>query len=136
MSVHTAINTAAAPAAVGPYSQARMAGSWLYVSGQLPIDPATGTMVSGSIADRAEQIFHNIEAIVAAAGGRVEDIVKITLFLTDLSDFGQVNEAYARFFQEPYPARSTIGVAAPPLGSNIEAEAVAWVAPTTDQEAP
>jgi 2-iminobutanoate/2-iminopropanoate deaminase len=136
MSVHTAIQTAAAPAAVGPYSQARLADGWLFVSGQLPIDPATGTMVSGSIADRAEQIFHNIEAIVAAAGGRVEDIVKITLFLTDLSDFGQVNEAYARFFQEPYPARSTIGVAALPLGSNIEAEAVAWVAPTTDQEAP
>ena len=127
MSKTTSISTSEAPAAIGPYSQGISAGQFLFVSGQLPIDPATGEIVNADIAARAQQVFDNITAIVKSAGGTPANIVKITLFLTDMGNFQQVNEVYGRHFQSPYPARSAIEVSALPLGANIEAEAIAYI---------
>jgi 2-iminobutanoate/2-iminopropanoate deaminase len=121
------ISTTQAPKAIGPYSQGIAAGQFLFVSGQLPINPDKGKMVDGDIAARAEQVFDNISAIVKSAGGSMADVVKVTLFLTDMADFQQVNEVYSRHFQTPYPARSAVQVSALPLGSNIEAEAIVYL---------
>ena len=121
------ISTTQAPKAIGPYSQGIAAGQFLFVSGQLPINPDKGEMVDGDIAARAEQVFDNISAIVRSAGGSMADVVKVTLFLTDMADFQQVNEVYSRHFQTPYPARSAVQVSALPLGSNIEAEAIIYI---------
>lgn len=121
------ISTTQAPKAIGPYSQGIVAGQFLFVSGQLPINPDKGEMVDGDIAARAEQVFDNISAIVRSAGGSMADVVKVTLFLTDMADFQQVNEVYSRHFQTPYPARSAVQVSALPLGSNIEAEAIVYL---------
>ena len=121
------ISTTQAPKAIGPYSQGIVAGQFLFVSGQLPINPDKGKMVDGDIAARAEQVFDNISAIVRSAGGSMADVVKVTLFLTDMADFQQVNEVYSRHFQTPYPARSAVQVSALPLGSNIEAEAIVYL---------
>lgn len=121
------ISTTQAPKAIGPYSQGIVAGQFLFVSGQLPINPDKGEMVDGDIAARAEQVFDNISAIVKSAGGSMADVVKVTLFLTDMADFQQVNEVYSRHFQSPYPARSAVQVSALPLGSNIEAEAIIYL---------
>lgn len=121
------ISTPEAPKAIGPYSQGILAVKFLFVSGQLPLNPANGKMVDGDISIRAEQVFNNISAILHAAGGSMADIVKVTLFLTDMGDFQDVNEVYGRHFQSPYPARSAIQVSALPLGSNIEAEAIAYI---------
>lgn len=121
------ISTTQAPKAIGPYSQGIVAGQFLFVSGQLPINPDKGEMVDGDIAARAEQVFDNISAIVKSAGGSMADVVKVTLFLTDMADFQQVNEVYSRHFQTPYPARSAVQVSALPLGSNIEAEAIVYL---------
>ncbi len=121
------ISTTQAPKAIGPYSQGIVAGQFLFVSGQLPINPDKGEMVDGDIAARAEQVFDNISAIVRSAGGSMADVVKVTLFLTDMADFQQVNEVYSRHFQSPYPARSAVQVSALPLGSNIEAEAIIYL---------
>lgn len=121
------ISTTEAPKAIGPYSQGIRAGQFLYVSGQLPIDPENGEMVDADIAERAERVFSNMSAIIKAAGGSIADTVKVTLFLTDMKDFQQVNEVYARHFHPPYPARSAIQVAALPLGANIEAEAIVYL---------
>lgn len=121
------ISTTQAPKAIGPYSQGIVAGQFLFVSGQLPINPDKGEMVDGDIAARAEQVFDNLSAIVRSAGGSITDVVKVTLFLTDMADFQQVNEVYSRHFQTPYPARSAVQVSALPLGSNIEAEAIVYL---------
>ena len=121
------ISTPKAPKAIGPYSQGVNAQGLLFISGQLPIDPATGRINSSDIVSRAEQVFENISAIAKAAGGSLNDVVKVTLFLTDMADFQQVNEVYGKFFQAPFPARSTIQVAALPLNSNIEAEAIVYL---------
>lgn len=121
------ISTTQAPKAIGPYSQGIVAGQFLFVSGQLPINPDKGEMVDGDIAARAEQVFDNISAIVRSAGGSMADVVKVTLFLTDMADFQQVNGVYSRHFQSPYPARSAVQVSALPLGSNIEAEAIIYL---------
>ena len=121
------ISTTQAPKAIGPYSQGIVAGQFLFVSGQLPIHPDKGEMVDGDIVARAEQVFDNISAIVKSAGGSMADVVKVTLFLTDMADFQQVNEVYSRHFQTPYPARSAVQVSALPLGSNIEAEAIVYL---------
>jgi 2-iminobutanoate/2-iminopropanoate deaminase len=120
----TAITTSHAPAAIGPYSQAIACGDLVFISGQLPIDPATGKLVEAPIADRTRQVMRNLEAIATAAGGELAGIVKTTIFLTDLADFRAVNGAYGEFFPTNPPARSTVQVAALPLGSNIEIEAV------------
>ena len=121
------ISTSHAPRAIGPYSQGITAGQFVFVSGQLPINPENGEMVEGDITARAEQVFKNVSAIIQSAGGSMGDIVKVTLFLTDMGDFQQVNEVYSNVFQTPFPARSAVQVAALPLGSNIEAEAIAFI---------
>ncbi len=120
-----AITTDSAPRAIGPYSQAIKAGSLLFISGQLPIDPESGTLVTGSIEEQTKRIMVNLKSVVEAAGGGLDDLVKTTIFLTDLNSFAQVNQAYAAFFSGPPPARSTVQVAALPLGSPVEIEAVA-----------
>lgn len=118
----TIISTDKAPAALGPYSQAVSANGSLFISGQLPINPATGKMIEGNIADKTAQILDNASIIAQAAGVTLDNVVKTTIFLTDLGDFAEMNGAYAKQFGETLPARSTVQVAALPLGSNIEIE--------------
>lgn len=118
------VSTDKAPAAVGPYSQATVSNGMLFSSGQLPIDPATKGMVEGSIGDKAAQCLTNLANVAEAGETSLENAVKVTVFLTDMNDFAEVNETYKQFFSEPYPARSAIQVAALPLGSAIEIEAV------------
>lgn len=118
----TSIFTENAPAAIGPYSQAVSANGTLYISGQLPIDPATGNMIEGNMGSKTDQILKNASAIATAAGTSLDCVVKTTIFLTDLGDFKDVNEAYAKHFTDAPPARSTVQVAALPLGSKIEIE--------------
>ncbi len=123
------IVTAAAPKAIGPYSQAIQvpAGRTLYCSGQIPLDPATGELVTGDIAVQTERVMKNLEAVLAAAGARFEHVVKTTIFLADLADFGKVNEVYGRHFQGAPPARSTVQAAALPRGARVEIECIAVV---------
>ena len=120
-----AINTTNAPAAIGPYSQAIEACGTVYVSGQLPIDPATGEFAQGGIQAEARQSLTNIKNIFAEAGLTMQNVVKVTVLLADISNFAAVNEVYAEFFQAPYPARSAFAVAALPKGANVEIEAIA-----------
>lgn len=124
MKQKSAIETSNAPGAIGPYSQGMKTGDLLFTSGQLPIDPATGKMVDGSVADRAHQVIKNLKAVVEAAGGNLADVVKTTVFLADIGDFQEVNTVYAEYFESPFPARSAFQVAALPLGAALEIEAV------------
>ena len=117
------ISTASAPAAIGPYSQAVQVGNLVFCSGQIPLDPATMEIVSGGIEAQAVRVLENMRAVATAAGAQMQDTVKLTIFLTDLADFGIVNETMKRYFSAPYPARSTVQVAALPKGANIEIEA-------------
>jgi len=118
------ITTKKAPSAIGPYSQAISTGNLVFISGQLPIDPTTGNLIDDTISARTHQVLHNLKAIAKEAGGDLSGIVKTTIFLTDLADFREVNEVYADYFPATPPARSTVQVAALPLGSNIEIEAI------------
>ncbi|MFA7666599.1 MAG: RidA family protein [Burkholderiaceae bacterium] len=118
------IATPEAPAAIGPYSQAVRVGDTVWLSGQIPLDPATGELVAGGFEAQVERAFLNLAAVAQAAGGTLDQVVKLTLFLTDLSRFDAVNEAMKRHFRQPYPARSTIGVASLPRGAQFEVEAV------------
>ena len=118
------ISTASAPAAIGPYSQGIDAGSLVFVSGQIPVDPATGAVPEGAAA-QAERAFANVRAVLAAAGLGPENVVKTTVFLADLADFAAVNEVYARAFSAPFPARSCVQVAGLPRGVRLEVEAIA-----------
>lgn len=118
------VKTEGAPLPVGPYSQAVKAGGWLFVSGQLPIDPATGEVVQGGAAEQAERALENLKAIIEAAGLSLNNVVKVTLYLQDLKDFQAVNEVYAKYFGREPPARTTVQ-AAPPKGAKVEIEAVA-----------
>lgn len=120
-----AISTTNAPAAIGPYSQAIEANGTIYVSGQLPINPATGEFAVGDIKDKARQSLTNIKSILAEVGLTMQNVAKVTVLLSDISDFAAVNEVYAEFFQAPYPARSAFAVAALPKGAPIEIEAIA-----------
>lgn len=120
-----AINTTNAPAAIGPYSQAIESCGTVYVSGQLPIDPATGEFAQGGIQAEARQSLTNIKNILAEAGLTMQNVVKVTVLLADISNFAAVNEVYSEFFQAPYPARSAFAVAALPKGANVEIEAIA-----------
>ena len=113
-----------APAAIGPYSQAIRAGDTVYLSGQIPLDPATGELIDGDFPALVEQVFDNLAAVAAAAGGSLDDIVKLNIFLTDLGQFGVVNSMMAERFAEPYPARATVQVAALPKGVPVEMDAV------------
>jgi reactive intermediate/imine deaminase len=119
-----AIQTADAPAAIGPYSQAISAGSTLYLSGQIGLDPATMQVVDG-IEAQTHQVFRNLRAVATAAGATLDDVTKLTILLADLGDFAKVNEIMATYFKAPYPARSTYQVAALPRGGRIEVEAIA-----------
>jgi 2-iminobutanoate/2-iminopropanoate deaminase len=121
------ISTESAPAAIGPYSQAIAVGDLIFVSGQLPVNPETGQFVEGGVPEMTRQIFRNIETILAAAGSNLSKIVKTTVFLADLGDFQAMNEAYAEFFTENPPARSTVQVARLPRDARIEIEVVALV---------
>jgi len=118
------VSTPAAPAAIGPYSQAVRAGNTLWLSGQVPLDPVTKELVQGDIEVQARRVFDNIKAVLAAAGTNFDDVVKTTIFLTDLSHFAQVNKVMTEYFREPYPARSTVGVAALPRGAQVEVECI------------
>ena len=120
-----AISTPKAPAAIGPYSQAIDAGSTVYVSGQLPIDPATGNFPEGGIQAEARQSLTNIKNILAEVGLTMKNVAKVTVLLADIQNFAAVNEVYAEFFEAPYPARSAFAIAALPKGANIEIEAIA-----------
>ena len=125
MSDHGVITTGRAPAAIGPYSQAVRSGSFLFCSGQIPLDPATGQLVEGGIEAQTAQVLDNLTAVLAAAGLTLRDVVKTTVFLVSMDDFPAMNEVYARSFDEDPPARSTIGVAALPKGARVEIEAIA-----------
>ncbi|MFT3755043.1 MAG: RidA family protein [Pseudoxanthomonas sp.] len=119
----TIINTTSAPAAIGPYSQAVKVGNTVYFSGQIPLDPATGNVVGGGIEAQARRAFDNLKAVAEAAGGSLDKIVRTGLFLTDLADFAVVNGVMQEYFSAPYPARSTVQVAALPKGVAFEVEA-------------
>ena len=119
------ISTTNAPAAVGPYSQALEVGNFVFASGQIPLNPATNTIEAVTAQEQAEQVFTNIEAVLAEAGLSLKDVVKTTVFLTALNDFGTVNEVYAKHFETPYPARSCVEVSALPKGAKVECEVIA-----------
>lgn len=120
-----AVHTNSAPAAIGPYSQAIQAGNTLYVSGQIPIDPATGSFAGEDIVSQTRQSLTNIRAILTEAGYTMADVVKTTVLMTDLSEFTTMNEVYATFFQPPYPARAAFQVAALPKNAKVEIECIA-----------
>ena len=121
----TVIKSASAPAALGPYSQAIRKGDTLYLSGQLGIVPATGELISPDVAEQATQALANMKAVLAQAGASVDDVCKVTVFLTDMADFQTVNDVYARTFTANPPARSCVAVAALPKGGRVEVEAIA-----------
>ena len=118
----TIVSTAGAPAAIGPYSQAVRVGNVVYLSGQIALDPASGQLVDG-FEHQVDRAFRNMKAVAEAAGGSLSDVVKLTLFLTDLAHFPKVNEIMQQHFSQPYPARSTVGVASLPRGAQFEVEA-------------
>jgi reactive intermediate/imine deaminase len=118
------IFTEKAPKAIGPYSQAVKANGFLFVSGQIPLNPETGDLVNASIEDQADQVIKNLTSICEAANLTLSDIVKLTIYITDMKDFAVVNEAMLKHFKEPYPARATVEVSALPLGVNVEMDAI------------
>ena len=119
-----AIHSDAAPAAIGTYSQAIKTGDLLFMSGQIPLDPATMTVVEGNFETRARQVFDNLRAVAETAGGDLNRIVKLTIFLTDLENFATVNAVMEDYFDQPFPARAAVGVAALPKGVDVEADAI------------
>ncbi|MDX1509169.1 MAG: RidA family protein [Woeseiaceae bacterium] len=119
-----AIHSADAPAAIGTYSQAIRSDGLLFVSGQIPLDPASGELVGGDFEARTRRVFDNLAAVAKAAGGSLNNAVKITVFLTDLSNFAKVNAVMEDYFDKPYPARAAVGVASLPKGADVEADAV------------
>ena len=124
MSTFEKIYTEAAPAAIGPYSQAIKVGNTIFISGQIPLVPETMEIVEGGIEEQTHQVFANLIAVTKAAGGGLENLAKLTIFLTDLNDFAVVNKIMAAYFSEPYPARATIEVSALPKGVTVEIEAI------------
>lgn len=120
----TPIQTDQAPAAIGPYSQAVRLGGTVFLSGQIPLDPATGEVVAGDVEAQARRAFDNLKAVCAAAGGSLGDVARLGLYLTDLGDFAKVNAVMAEYFDAPYPARSTIEVSALPKGVAFEVDAI------------
>ena len=113
-----------APKAIGPYSQAVRSGNLLFFSGQTPIDPATGSLVTGDISAQARRVFENLKAVCTAAGGSFDQVVRVGIYLTDLSNFAAVNAVLKEYFHEPFPARSTIGVASLPLNAQVEVDMI------------
>jgi 2-iminobutanoate/2-iminopropanoate deaminase len=127
MSSRSAISTDAAPKALGPYSQGIRAGQFLFVSGQVPIEPATGDLVPGDIADQARRVLQNVDAILKAAGASFHGVVRTTVYLADMADFPAMNEVYGTFFPAPQPARSTIQVSRLPKDARIEIDVIAFL---------
>ncbi|MBR1498270.1 MAG: RidA family protein [Bacteroidaceae bacterium] len=121
------ISTAKAPSAIGPYSQAIRVGNFVYTSGQIPIDPATGVFAEGGIKEQTRQSLLNVKAILEEAGLTMSDVVKTTVFMADMNDFAEMNAVYAEFFSEPFPARSAVAVKTLPKGALMEIEVVAAV---------
>jgi 2-iminobutanoate/2-iminopropanoate deaminase len=120
-----AVSSADAPKAIGPYSQAVRAGQLLFVSGQVPLDPATGQIVGGDIAAQTRRVFDNLGAVLKAGGRSFADVVRTTVFLADMNDFAAVNEVYGTYFSEPYPARATVQVARLPKDARVEIDVIA-----------
>ena len=120
-----AISSAGAPKAIGPYSQAVRSGQLLFLSGQVALDPATGQMVEGGIAEQTRRVFENLAAVLAAAGRSFADVVRTTVFLADMNDFVAMNEIYGQYFKEPYPARATVQVARLPKDARVEIDLIA-----------
>ena len=120
----TPVSTTTAPGAIGTYSQAVRAGNTVYLSGQIPLDPATMELVSGDVAVHVRRVFDNLRAVARAAGGELADAVKLNVYLTDLGNFQVVNHVMAEYFAQPYPARAAVGVAALPRGAIVEVDAV------------
>lgn len=118
------IHTDDAPSAIGTYSQAVQSGNFLFMSGQIPLDPASMEVVDGDFAARAHRVFQNLKAVAVAGGGNLDQVVKLTIYLTDLDNFATVNSVMSEYFSEPYPARAALGVASLPKGVDIEAEAI------------
>jgi len=118
------IHSDSAPAAIGTYSQAIQSGSFVFLSGQIPLDPSTMEIVDGDFEARSRRVFENLKAVADAAGGTLDQIVKLTIYLTDLDNFATVNSVMAEFFDEPYPARAALGVVSLPKGVDVEAEAI------------
>lgn len=127
MSDKQVVSTDQAPDAIGPYSQAVRAGDFVYLSGQIPLDPATMEVVAGGFRDRAVRVFTSLEAVARAAGGSLKDVIKLNVYLTDLGQFTTVNEVMSEFLDEPYPARAAVGVASLPKGVDIEIEGVLYL---------
>ena len=121
------INSSSAPAAIGTYSQAIKAGSFLFISGQIPLNPDSGQLVEGDIHAQIDQVFRNLSAVAGAGGTSLQNAVKITVYLTDLTHFKVVNEVMEQYFEQPYPARAALGVASLPLGAEVEADAILTV---------
>ena len=120
-----AVSTPSAPPAIGPYSQAIRAGSLLFVSGQIPLDPASGALIDGDITAQTEQVMKNLGALLRAAGVGFEHVVRTTVFLADMNDFAAMNEVYGQYFKEPYPARATVQVARLPRDARVEIDLIA-----------
>ena len=118
------IQTDEAPAAIGTYSQAIKAGDMIFLSGQIPLDAATGELIDGDVRAQVEQVFRNLKAVAEAAGSSMQNAVKITVYLTDLGDFATVNEVMDTYFEQPFPARAALGVSALPRGAAVEADAI------------
>lgn len=118
------IHSDSAPAAIGTYSQAIQAGNLVFLSGQIPLDPTTMEVVDGDFEARARRVFDNLRAVTEAAGGSLDQVVKLTIFLTDLGNFATVNSVMEDYFQQPYPARAAVGVASLPKGVDVEADAI------------
>ena len=135
MAGRRAIETALAPAAVGPYAQANVAGGFVFTAGQIGLDPATGRLAEGGIAGQTAQALTNLRAILAAAGCGFGDVVKVTLYLTDMGDFAAANAVYAEHFEEPFPARATAGCPTLPMGALVELDAIA-VLPVAERRDP
>jgi reactive intermediate/imine deaminase len=119
-----AIHSDAAPAAIGTYSQAVRVGDYVFISGQIPLDPTTMEIVEGDFETRARRVFDNLKAVTEAAGGELDQIVKVTIFLTDLDNFATVNKVMEAYFSPPFPARAAVGVASLPKGADVEADAI------------
>ncbi|MCX7926150.1 MAG: RidA family protein [Fimbriimonadales bacterium] len=115
-----------APAPIGPYSQATRVGEWIFISGQIPIDPHTGELILGGVAAQTQQVLQNLQGVLTALGLNLDSIVKTTIYMTDLNMFAEMNEVYATYFRPPYPARATVQVSALPKGAQVEIEAIAY----------
>ncbi len=133
MANHRAISTPDAPAAIGPYSQAVVSGEWIFASGQIPLDPESGQQVGGGIAEQTHRVLKNLSAVLEAAGGSLETVLKTTVYLSDMGGFPEMNDVYAEYFGEHRPARATVQVAGLPKNVDVEIDAIARLAVATDE---